>query len=551
MIRLLLFLVLLVSLSYYLTWAFQIETSIFYSDNSYLEFFKKIFSSLDSVFNIKKVEIPNDTANIYIPVYPPIPVKEITGDYLHRIGAEEAWKRGDYEGIIDSLKLVKNLNNVDYRLLANSYYRLGNLDSALAVGEKIKNPDESTLYALGLFAMTLRKYSNALKHFRDAINKKPDLINALIRLGDVYYVMNDHKNALNYWLEAKKYGCNEPYINYFVGSIYFEIGDLDNASKYFAQLDGFKDEKDWFIRAKYFQALIQEHKGSRESALEILSEIEIRAIGMSKIEYDILKKKIYSHFWLGIKNYNENPKVALEHFINSEVLISINSIIFSGDDKIVVDLLKGVLQRLSENIKAIKKHTLSSQHFHSYTETWLNTDRKNEMNRDLMRVSAEILFHCQEPILSARFFNQLKNEDRIAEMNYYILKPNDMQQLPDMLSIATRDTLTPYMIFNYMGVSYQKGDYQAAEKLFHDLLGSLNTYSTIKNKNSLKYAALFYRSRWLHRIYREDQSEILLKELENINNTLNDMRIKIPKIALPNYFYLPNGKLFIMSVKRS
>jgi len=296
--------------------------------------------------------------------------------------------------------------------------------------------------------MSLKQYKEAVKHFQASVQLKPDLITAHARLGDIYYLIGDHDRALNSWLQAKKRGLDEAYINYFIGFIYFEKKELDKASEYFAYLDDFRSEKDWQIRAKYFQALIQEKKGSREAALEILSEIKISTIGMSQIEYDILKKKIYSHFWLGLKNFYENPQRASEHFKNAKFLISVNTGRFIGNDRIVIDLLRGVLHRLKEDIEEIKKHTLSSMHFHRYSETWLDASKSDELSIDLMRVSAHVLYHCEEPILASRFFKKLAKTDRIAEMNHYVLQPKLMKQIPENGRYTIEDTLAPYISFN-------------------------------------------------------------------------------------------------------
>lgn len=527
----------------------QLPLKFEYDKNSFFNFFIKVFVKLDSALHITKITPPADTASILIPVYPPIPEKEVTTDYQHRIGAYEAWQRGDYQGIIDSLSLVKNQIDVDFRLLANSYYRLDSLELALNSGEKIIDPDGETLYTLGLFAITLRKYTRAIRHFRNSIIKNATLKTSYARLGDVYYIVNDHKNALKYWIEAKEKGYNKAYINYFIGYIYFENKDLDRASEYFAYLDEFESEGDWFVRAKYFQALIQEQRGSRETALEILSEIEIYTIGMSQIEYDMLKKKIYSHFWLGIKKYNSDPQVAYEHFINAEALISSNSRKFVGQDRVIVDLLNGVLQRLGENLKKIKKHTISSQHFHSYTETWLNSDKRSEMSEYLMRISAEILYHCQEPVLSARFYNYVM-KNPICEMNYYVLKPDDFKEIPDFINMPVDDTLKTYILFNYMAISYLKGDYIMAENLFNRLIKSLSVHTNIKNLPGLRFTSHFYRSRWLEHLFADRPEQILI-ESEKINKLLNEIKAKNADLNLPNYFYLPDGKLFLMALSRT
>jgi len=529
--------------------ALEFHLKILQDETNKLNIFKKFFARFDSTIHDQKAQPPVDTARISIPVYEQIPETETTADYQHRIGAYQAWLDFNYKGIIDSLKLVVNPNDVDWRLLANSYYRLNKIDSALIAGEKIQEPDSATFYALGLLAMTLKYYNRAAGHFMAAVKNNLGTSTIYARLGDVYYLTNDHTKAQDNWLEAKRRGYNEPYMNYFIGFIYFEKRDLDKASGYFANLDNFKSDESWLIRAKYFQALIQEMRGSREAALEILSEIKTFTFGISDIEYDILKKKIYSHFWLGLKNYSINRNIASEHFINASTLIEMNKEKFRNSDKIVVELLNGVLQRLFEDSKGIAKHTLSSQLFHSYTETWLNSEKKRDINEDLMRISAEILYHCQEPILAARFFNNLKEKDYIAEMNYYILQPKMMSQLPEYINHVKQDTLAPYIMFNYMGAAFQKGDYLLAESLFSKTIDYINKFPKIRNRDGLLYATYFYRSRWLEKQI-SDKPEQHLLEMEKINKILNNLLRRNPGLSLMSYFHLVDGRIFILAVNR-
>jgi len=148
MIRKIVIGVFIIAICFSFTWAFQDELKIQSNETPRLDIFKKLFAKLDSIFHISKADPPSDTARIFISVYPPIPETEVTTDYQHRIGAYEAWRQGDYRGIIDSLKMVTKPIDVDWRLSTNSYYRLKKIDLALEAGEKIQNPDRNTLYSI-------------------------------------------------------------------------------------------------------------------------------------------------------------------------------------------------------------------------------------------------------------------------------------------------------------------------------------------------------------------------------------------------------------------
>lgn len=532
-----------------LSWAFQLPLL----ENGF-SFLKKVFALFDSAKSITDVSPPPDTARIGIPLYPPSSPTDTTSDSHHRIGAIEAWSRDDYPGIIDSLKKVSYPNDVDLRLLANLYYRLDSLTQALDVGEKIQDKDEQTLYALGLITMKIGDYKRATRYLQKAIDRKPNWARARARLADAYFLDNNHVKALSNWLLAKEGSYNEPYLNYFLGFIYFERGDYEEALNYFDQIKSDDPTHQLLIRAKYFQALIKEKTESREAAIEVLSEIEIRTIGMSEIEYDILKKKIYSHFWLGLEYYEKNSELAREHFINSEVMISSNFVKFRDNDKVIVELLKGVILKLREQLRRMKRYEVSNQYFQSYTNKKIDEYQSGKIDDDLMHLSGEVLYLCKEPILSARFFNIFRKDDPIAEMNYYVLQPNSMQRLPDLVQINDyADTLRPYVLFNYMSVAFQKGDLELADSFYFKLIESLNRFKKLVYRDNLLYHAHSYRVLWLNKMIekRPEKVEELGRESERINRILNNMVRKKQSLILPmNSFYLSNDRLFIMAIQK-
>jgi len=100
-----------------------------------------------------------------------------------------------------------------------------------------------------------------------------------------------------------------------------------------------------------------------------------------------------------------------------------------------------------------------------------------------------------------------------------------------------------------MAISFQQKNYQLAEELFNKTINCINSFKVFAGKIGLRYASYFYRSRWLEKLML-DKPEELLKELTKINNILNRIRAENPNLALPQFFYLPDGRLFIMVVRR-
>ena len=96
------------------------------------------------------------------------------------------------------------------RNLGEAYYRQGNYPSAL--GELLKS---ETLYPgdpflqndLGLTYMAMEKMDLAVKHFKKALEIKPDYAPAINNLGTAYLNMKEWDTAIRYFKEVRKTFC--------------------------------------------------------------------------------------------------------------------------------------------------------------------------------------------------------------------------------------------------------------------------------------------------------------------------------------------------------
>lgn len=87
-----------------------------------------------------------------------------------------------------------------YRILGNSYYRLGEINSSILHYEKYldktENPLRGDAYFMGLSYFEARKYSDAVKMFQQAVGDADTLTqNAQLQLGQTYLKLNQKQNA--------------------------------------------------------------------------------------------------------------------------------------------------------------------------------------------------------------------------------------------------------------------------------------------------------------------------------------------------------------------
>ncbi len=90
---------------------------------------------------------------------------------------------------------------------------------------------------LGLCHKFLGQYPNAIRFFRRSIDLKPDQLDILNSLADLYLKTGDEKQALNVWILAlKRYPSNSS-INYNLGCYYAKNNNPEEAYKYFCAVN--------------------------------------------------------------------------------------------------------------------------------------------------------------------------------------------------------------------------------------------------------------------------------------------------------------------------
>lgn len=144
------------------------------------------------------------------------------------------------------------------------HLRQGNAEKAVAslklVSPQFRNASADYEFLMGLYGMQ-KDDDTAAGHFKAALKKDPNLLEALVYLGTYYNTASDGIPAFAYLRQADLVAPENPEVNYQLGRAYFRIMEYDTAKLYFeaAQKFGASDERLTDIQAHL--AIIAEEGG--------------------------------------------------------------------------------------------------------------------------------------------------------------------------------------------------------------------------------------------------------------------------------------------------
>ncbi len=226
-----------------------------------------------------------------------------------------------------------------HKMLAEIYENEGGMRKAIdeyVQAIQINKKDYNSYYKVSYLLNDLGKKKESSQMLEELLNKKPEMLDATILLGDIYCEQEKYKEATNIYNEALKYNpvsyelyynmgivytmlndfknakaCYEKAaeINTLLYSGYFNLAqisliynDLDEAEKYFMQsvLD-----KDVEPKAYYNLAKIYMIRGDKENAVKFLN-IAI------ELDHDFYNKADKEPMFISIKAYINYPNMEEE-----------------------------------------------------------------------------------------------------------------------------------------------------------------------------------------------------------------------------------------------
>lgn len=370
---------------------------------------------------------PVDTTAISIGFYEPIPPtgSEIAKAGLNRLNAFDAWQNGKYERVIDELNRLPKHNPIDLEFLTKAFIKLGRWQDALNTGQKIVTNNPQILTYIGIIAIINKEYKIALDYFKRAISVKADCDSAYLYSGNVFYLKDDMRNAIENWKAAKNYKNSAPYLDYFIGVAYFKLKDYESALKYFEYVTSDKDE--WYYYSVYYLSYMAIMNKNIDQANEVLRSVKIFSSDTSLVKLDLLKKQIYCNYVLGLRALTKNEKkTAADYFIKAEYIIGSHS--FKHPDYFYIDIIRGILIRITEEIKNEEHQGKSNLFFGNLITEIESYERKGIDLYENLKALANIIFTFSksdlEKKLAAQCYQLILNKDIISENNFYCLNPS-------------------------------------------------------------------------------------------------------------------------------
>jgi len=407
-----------------------------------------------------KIEVIDIKTERYESIKPDDPQYAKYGQY--RVRAYRAWINGDYKKVIEELSQIENKSDLDLKFLTKAYIKEKKWNLALNTGNDLISVDSleikdikdingaiTLLLSLGTVALVNKKYDMAIDYFNKIIQKlDPKCYQAYEHLGYTYYLENQYDNAIKNWKKAIR-GCkNPPLLYYLIGIAYFKLENLEQAKAYFEKI---MPDNEWYLYSVYYLSHMAYKNKNYSHAKEILDKIWIRSATFSPVEFDIIKKKIYCNYILGLTNLERNPRVALQYFKDAVTIIDTYHLTVPKYTYIAI--IRGILKRLIDDVNG-DGYQLSNAYFQNIIDRLKECYREGTVTADEIKTLGNVIYLSSnsewDRKIAAKSFKIIKDVDKVAKNNFYCLigsteyiSSNLINQLP-----GTYNLFTFYFLYN-------------------------------------------------------------------------------------------------------
>lgn len=168
--------------------------------------------------------------------------KEEYANFYFQSGQKELYQKNYLSAIINFEKAIKYLDHDEsaailYYYTGLAFHKLKRLDSAAFYYNKslhIKKIGD-TYVGIGTISLDNGDYDSAIKFFEFALQLNSEFSEALVAMGNAYYLKKDNLTALKYLQKAVTVSPNNPKANYLLGNISMEIKKYDLAVMVYSQ----------------------------------------------------------------------------------------------------------------------------------------------------------------------------------------------------------------------------------------------------------------------------------------------------------------------------
>ena len=281
-------------------------------------------------------------------------------------------------------------------LLAQVYEKEGGMRKAIdeyVQSVDLNKKDYDSYYKVTELLSNLDRKEEASEMLVNLLDKKPDMLQASLLLGDILIDKEMYKEAVNVYQEALKYHPTSYELNYDLGMAYTLLNDFQSAKMYYEKAAEFNS---LLYNAKYSLAEIaliyKELEEAERRFLEVIDDEELSAdayFELAKISLIKGEKETAIHYINTAIDIN--PKKIVEKVRNDVAFIPIIAKI-----SIPFNLEEEPEQENKNPKKLTKKEKKAKEHLENMFEITRNLSyqdirllRKNVANRDSIQINFE------------------------------------------------------------------------------------------------------------------------------------------------------------------
>ena len=281
-------------------------------------------------------------------------------------------------------------------LLAQVYEKEGGMRKAIdeyVQSVDLNKKDYDSYYKVTELLSNLDRKEEASEMLVNLLDKKPDMLQASLLLGDILIDKEMYKEAVNVYQEALKYHPTSYELNYDLGLAYTLLNDFQSAKMYYEKAAEFNS---LLYNAKYSLAEIaliyKELEEAERRFLEVIDDEELSAdayFELAKISLIKGEKETAIHYINTAIDIN--PKKIAEKVRNDVAFIPIIAKI-----SIPFNLEEEPEQENKNPKKLTKKEKKAKEHLENMFEITRNLSyqdirllRKNVANRDSIQINFE------------------------------------------------------------------------------------------------------------------------------------------------------------------
>lgn len=298
------------------------------------------------------------------------------------------------------INLVTKLPNCyqAHLLLAQVYEKEGGMRKAIdeyVQSVDLNKKDYNSYYKVAELLSNLDRKDDASEMLFNLLDKKPDLLQASLLLGNILIEKEMYKDAVNIYQDALRYNPTNYELNYDLGMVYTMLNDFQSAKMYYEKAAEFNS---LLYNAKYSLAeialLYKELEEAEKRFLEVIDDEELSADAYFELaKISLIKGDKETALKYISTAIDINPKKIVEKVRNDTTFIPIMTRV-----PIPFNMEIEPEEEEKKSKKMSKKEKKAKEHLEDMFEITRNLSyqdirllRKNTANRDSVQINFDYI----------------------------------------------------------------------------------------------------------------------------------------------------------------